>query len=66
MNCPICAVQLKAAICPSCGREWFETGNPEAPLQSKRRKVRLTKMPEAGDRVNDVIRPVDPPSGGAA
>lgn len=60
--CPICRIDTKKLDngdfeCPGCGRHWYRTGNEEAPLASRPRKVRLTKAPEKGDHINDVIKP---------
>lgn len=62
--CPICGVECTEEDpetgdkkCPDCGRVWYETGNPDAPLASRGRAVRLKKMPEEGDRLDEVIEP---------
>jgi Zn-finger nucleic acid-binding protein len=66
ITCPVCGVPCSDSDpetgedkCPGCGRVWYATGNPEYPLVSRGRKVRLTKLPEPGDDINEVIRPVE-------
>jgi hypothetical protein len=59
MKCVFCQVDLPVdMICRSCGREWEECEvEGEKGLRSKRRRVILTKIPEAGDVYNDVVKP---------
>lgn len=46
--------------CLRCQRSWFLSSfDGEETLQSRRRKVRLVKMPEEGDRMEDIIKPVE-------
>lgn len=57
MTCPICMVELvEGGKCPKCQREW--EADPDGNLRSKRRTVRLVKIPEPGDRLDEVIKPV--------
>lgn len=67
INCPVCGVpctsedpETHEPKCPDCLRTWYPTGDPEAPWASRGRKVRLVKMPEPGDRLDDVIKPIEP------
>jgi hypothetical protein len=58
ITCPICSKECDGSgICPQCKRKWIPTGDSEAPLVSERRKVRLLKVPEPGDRLDEVIAP---------
>jgi len=69
--CPFCNVLLipnKANSdlhCMECDRDWYEMDiDGEKSLASRRRKVKLKKIPEIGDSINDVIEPVpEKPSG---
>ena len=46
--------------CPACKREWVMCGEgDERGLCSKRRRVRLLKVPEVGDKHSDVITAVE-------
>lgn len=61
VKCPVCDYPLVKDDdnrCLVCKRQWVETGNAEAPLISKRRKVRLVKRPQKGDRLDDVVKPL--------
>ena len=64
MDCSLCGGVLSAPnsdgdmVCSGCWHIWYETGFSEAPLASRRIKVKLTKIPEPGDKYTDVIRPV--------
>ena len=57
--CPICNDELEEQVdsddlaCPSCNREWYEDENGF--MMSRKRKVRLNKLPEVGDNINDII-----------
>lgn len=42
--------------CSACGREWYYLGEN---LASKKRKVRLVKMPIAGEKLDDCIKPIE-------
>lgn len=45
--------------CDSCGRDWYECDvDGEPSIGSRPRKVRLIKIPEQGDNINDVIKPL--------
>lgn len=60
-SCPICVDKIMLAPdghCVNCERDWYELpAGGEATLEMKPRRVRLTKMPEVGDRLDDVIKP---------
>lgn len=61
MVCPVCRVPCDPITgrCASCERTWTWVDSSEGrTLQSLRRRVRLTKRPEVGDNLNDVIKPV--------
>lgn len=63
-KCPIDNSQLYSinhtdAQCPKCGRVWYETGNKEAPLATRTRKITMKKFPQKGDNLNDIIEPLD-------
>jgi len=61
--CPFCTVSLVLISngdlhCDKCGRDWFPVEcEGETCLQSRRRTVHMTKLPEAGDNINDCIKP---------
>lgn len=68
-KCPFDGTKLEPVgedrHCPTCKRDWFVIelhGYEEPTLQSRARKVRLTKWPiEEGDNIDDVIQPAEEP-----
>lgn len=72
-HCPLCQTPLPGLLtltlptspdvkCPGCRRVWYYLGHHEAPIASRPMKVRMTKIPEVGDKITDVLKPIDPPS----
>ena len=61
MKCPICDIECREQDdhgdmrCPECQRDWYV--DAEGLVFSRTRRVRLTKLPEAGDKLSDVIEP---------
>lgn len=69
--CPICQHPLPELLtltapespdvkCPNCKRTWYYFGNAEAPIATRPMRVRMTKIPEVGDKITDVLKPIDP------
>ena len=57
-KCPMCNCNLSDVLaCPECKREWVLTGDREAPLTSKPRRVRLVKQIREGEKLDDCIKP---------
>ncbi len=65
MPCPLCQAEIetptegKDVKCSSCKRTWYATGWPEAPIASRKQRVRMTKLPEVGDKVTDILKPLE-------
>lgn len=63
MNCPLCNTEMetptaeKDVQCTECKRTWYSTGVEEASIASRRMRVKLTKFPEVGDKITDILRP---------
>lgn len=64
-KCPICQAAIDGSVerdgreeydCPKCGRTWFARDANGEEFQSVSRRVTLTKMPEKGDLMSDVIK----------
>jgi hypothetical protein len=64
-KCPICQAPLDEGVertgrveydCQKCGRIWFARDANGEEFQSVSRRVTLTKMPEKGDLMSDVIK----------
>lgn len=67
-TCPVCCIIIDDPVvnghdvqCRSCGRTWYATGMDDAPIASRPRKARLTKLPEAGDKLSDIVKPIQRP-----
>lgn len=64
-TCPFDNTELKPTEpngdmrCAKCDRCWYETeAEGEKTIASRPRRVRMLKMPEEGDRIDDVIKPL--------
>ena len=65
-QCPFCQVELLDnektgnMYCSQCTRSWYETEcDGEKTLASRTRSIRMTKIPEVGDKISDVIKPIE-------
>ncbi len=69
-SCPICDTPLPEldtlinadspdVTCPGCKRTWYYLGHPEALIATRTKRVRMTKMPEVGDKITDVLKPIE-------